>query len=480
MTTPFPDTMDFAGYNRPSRIECDIYDLVVEGDLPKEIEGNWYRSIPDPPYPPMLGDDTFISGDGMISLFRFENGHVDFKMRYVQTDRYKAQHEARRSLFGLYRNPYTDDPPVCGKGRGAANTTPVWHGGRLLTLKEDSRAWEVHPETLETIGEWDYGGRLESQTMTAHTRKDPETGELYFFGYEADGIASRSVAFCVADKHGNLVREEWFEAPYCGLMHDFAVTKAHVIFPVFPTIADLDRIKAGGAHWVYEPDKPSYVGIMPRNGSVKDLRWFKTDARSAYHFMNAYTEGDKVHLDFGVSNINPFPFILKASGLAFDPAKARGGLVRWTFDLSKPGEEIEETMLGPPGDMPIIAAKDAMKDYDVGYYQRFDPAVGPPLVAGPVGAGFNVISRIEPKTKRIRTLAMDKRTTVQEHVHIPSRQAGHEGYLAFVADIHDEPYSQVWIVDAGNLEQGAVAKLHMPLRLRVGVHGNWVPAEDFR
>lgn len=29
----------------------------------------------------MLGNDTFLSGDGMVSVFRFENGHVDFRMR---------------------------------------------------------------------------------------------------------------------------------------------------------------------------------------------------------------------------------------------------------------------------------------------------------------------------------------------------------------------------------------------------------------
>ena len=114
MTTKFPDTFDYAGFNAPMRTECDIYDLVVEGNLPKEINGSWYRTIPDPQYPPMLGHDTYLSGDGMISAFKFENGHVDFKMKYIMTDRLKADRKARRGLFGLYRNPYTDDPSVKG------------------------------------------------------------------------------------------------------------------------------------------------------------------------------------------------------------------------------------------------------------------------------------------------------------------------------------------------------------------------------
>ncbi len=48
MTAPFPQTMDYAGHNLPSRIECDIYDLVVEGNLPPEIRGIWFPSVPDP------------------------------------------------------------------------------------------------------------------------------------------------------------------------------------------------------------------------------------------------------------------------------------------------------------------------------------------------------------------------------------------------------------------------------------------------
>lgn len=475
MTQPFPDTMDFGGYNAPSRVECDVYDLVIEGRLPEELDGTWYQSVPDPQYPPMLGTDTFISGDGMVRMLRFANGHVDLRQRYIQSERWQNERRARRSLYGLYRNPYTDDPSVRGKPRGVYNTTPIFHGGRLLALKEDGRAMELDPHTLETRGEWDYHGKLRSQTMTAHTRLDPETGELYFFGYEASGLATRDVAYCIADRNGELRREEWFQAPYCASMHDFAVTKEHAIFPVFPTTADLDRLKAGGSHWVWEPGKDTFVGIMPREGSVRELRWFRGPARSAYHFMNAFTEGSRVHLDFGCSKVNPFPFIQQASGIRVDPREGGGQFVRWTFDLGKPGESWEETVLGPAGDMPRAAEKDAMKDYEIGYYQTFDPAAGPPLVAGPVGAGFNTILRLEVRSGRLTRFSPGGQGTVQEHFHVPSRTPGHEGYLGFIVDRHDQNLSEVFLLEAGGIERGPVARIKVPLRLRVGVHGNWVP-----
>src|SRR5262245_17890479 len=147
MTTPFPHMMDYAGFNAPSRVECDVWDLVVHGEIPAEIHGAWYRTVPDPQYPPRLGKDTFLSGDGMVGRFWFESGHCDYRQRYVMTERLQADRRARRGLFGKYRNPYTDDPAARGIERGAANTTPVFHAGRLFSLKEDSRAVELDPVT---------------------------------------------------------------------------------------------------------------------------------------------------------------------------------------------------------------------------------------------------------------------------------------------------------------------------------------------
>ena len=75
----------------------------------------------------------------------------------------------------------------------------------------------------------------------------------------SERTCSRDVAYCIADKDGNLVSEQWFEVPYCALMHDFAITETYAIFPVFPTTADLDRLKAGGDHWMHDPELDSWI-----------------------------------------------------------------------------------------------------------------------------------------------------------------------------------------------------------------------------
>ena len=170
----FPDTPEYIGLNTPIGEEYEIGSLAVEGRIPPDVEGVFFRAVPDPAFPPFVEDGgAILSGDGMVSAVRFAGGKVGFAIRYVQTERHKAEVAAGRALFGKYRNPYTDQPEAKGVDRTVANTTPVWHAGRLLMTKEDGRPYRVDPRSLETLGRHDFGGRLRSETMTAHVRIDP-------------------------------------------------------------------------------------------------------------------------------------------------------------------------------------------------------------------------------------------------------------------------------------------------------------------
>jgi len=479
----FPNTPDFTGLNQPVGKDVQLKRLKVEGEIPAEIQGAFFRAVPDPAFPPLFEDETALSGDGMISRLWFHDGQVDFDMRFVQTARHQAEVKAGRALFGRYRNPYTDLPEAKGIDRTVANTTPVFHAGRLYMTKEDGHAYEVDPVTLETKGSWDFHGALKSETMTAHVRIDPQTQEMFFFGYEASGLCSTDVAYCIADKDGALVSEQWFKTPYCSMMHDFAITENFAVFPMFPTTSNLDRVKAGGAHWIHEQNLESWVGIMPRYGKVPEMMWFEgPKGVSAYHIMNAFEAGGKIHLDMHLSDTNVFPFIRAASGIERQPWEIGGGLVRWTMDASGVGE-IAQATLGPPGDMPRIADVDQGRPYQRGWYLSVNPQGGPPLLGGPVGACFNMLLRIEPGTGRIDALPLPPAHAINETVHIPARAEGHEGWLVAIVDkmIGDNQYEHAaWIFDAGNPAADPVAKVQIPARLRPQVHGWWVGAADLK
>ena len=142
----------------------------------------------------MFPDEAPLSADGYISMFRIRNGRADFRGRWVETERLRRLREAGRQLYGYYRNPFTDDPavrdPAHPNRRTVANTAPVVHGGKLFALKEDGLPHQIDPNTLETIGPWDFNGGWKSQTFTAHPKLDPVSGDMIAYGNEADGLAS--------------------------------------------------------------------------------------------------------------------------------------------------------------------------------------------------------------------------------------------------------------------------------------------------
>ena len=152
MANAFPNSPAFSGPLEPVGIETSVSDLEIEGDLPNSINGTWIRVQPDPLYPPMLGDDIFFNGDGVISRFQFNNGKVDFMQRRVDTERVQKQREAGRSLFGKYRNPFSNDPSVSDKVYSTANTNVIRYRDKLLALKEDNLPYAMDPETLDTLG----------------------------------------------------------------------------------------------------------------------------------------------------------------------------------------------------------------------------------------------------------------------------------------------------------------------------------------
>ena len=67
------------------RSENDLYDCEVEGTLPKDLDGTFFRVGPDPQYPKpdIYAHDIPFDGEGMIGAFRIQNGHVEIGRAHV-------------------------------------------------------------------------------------------------------------------------------------------------------------------------------------------------------------------------------------------------------------------------------------------------------------------------------------------------------------------------------------------------------------
>ena len=203
-----PSTGQFfeLGNYAPVPDELTEFDLPVEGAIPPEIDGWYLRNGPNPRKPVA----HWFAGDGMIHGVRIEGGAAKwYRNRWVRTDSFVKP-------FALYNADGTRNLRAA-----VANTHVVNHAGKTLALVESSLPYEITND-LETVGCYDFGGKL-IDSMTAHPKICPTTGELHFFGY--GNIFEPHVTYHRADADGELTVNRPLEVKALTMMHDFALTE---------------------------------------------------------------------------------------------------------------------------------------------------------------------------------------------------------------------------------------------------------------
>lgn len=421
----------------------------------------------------------------------------------MRTEKFIREREAQRALLGKYRNRFTD--AVEFKVRSTANTNIFYFNGKLLACKEDSPPYAMNPYTLETIGLENFDGQLPSLTFTAHPKLDPRTGELVCFGYEAKGDGTPDVCYYSISPDGKFTEVVWLVAPEVAMIHDFAVTQNYVVFPLIPQTCDFDRLKAGGEHWQWNSAIPFYIGVLPRRGAtgsdVKVLllvasvgepaltcfQWFRAPNAFPGHTSNAYETSDgRIVLDLPLSDQNVFFWWPDADGNAPDPRTIRADLVRFHIDPKADNLilKVSETILNQDCEFPRIDDRFSMSEYEHCFFDLMDLSLGTEFeaIAPVMGGGYalyNAIGHLNVKTGHFEKYFPGPRHMVQECVFIPKGDDAKEGdgFVMFLVNNYQTMSSELHILDTEDFQK-AVAKVFLPMRLRAGLHGNWVDGQD--
>jgi carotenoid cleavage dioxygenase-like enzyme len=449
------------GFNAPTRFEADVYDCEVWGEIPDDLLGHFYRVQCDFVYrPPENEWPTGFNGDGHVSLFRFQNGSVDYRSRFVRTARLEAEMAARKRLWGVYRNHFTDDPSVANIDRSAANTHIYWHAGHMMVYKEDAMPYTIDPYSLDTIGGmFDYNGQYTATSMSAHPKVDPVTGNIICYGYQAKGDLTDDVAVYEFSPRGEKLREWWFKTPYVGIMHDIAFTEKYILLPLVARTTSEARLRSGEPMWEWDGDLDTHVAIIPRDGDVRDIRWFRGPARNTLHFNNATDRGNRITMELPVSDGERTPSHIK----------------RWTFDMNSRNDQFEEEVVHM-ANSPLARMNDLFLGRD--YQYMF---IGNRNGDRPNARGTNEYVKVNVKTGNSDGVYFaGENIGMQECMFAPRRRDGAEddGYILGIANNFATMNSELHIVDAQKMEQGAVAVVKLPFRLRGGTHTNWMPAWD--
>jgi carotenoid cleavage dioxygenase-like enzyme len=430
------------GNYAPVHDELTAFDLPVEGRIPAELNGWYLRNGPNP----RAGEGHWCVGDGMVHGIRLENGRAAwYRNRWVRTE--------------SFDNPvplYKDDGSR-NLHSSIANTHVVRHGGKTLALMEFSLPYEISND-LKTLGAYDFGGML-TDSMTAHPKICPNTGELHFFG--AGNIFEPHVSYHRADADGRLTISRPIDVPALTLMHDFALTAEHVVFLDLPLLFNLNVALTGPSErdlpYRWDDQYRARLGVLRRDDPYGQLRWFDIDPCFVFHVVNAHDVtapgGNAIALE-----------VLRYDEMWRDNSEfgTDAALWRWTINLDT--GVVEETQLDDRGvEFPRI------DDRLAGTSARYSVAVGSGAL---VRYDLQRDTAVEHRFGAAGEAGAPGEAVFAPAVGRPDELAG--WYLTYVYNSVTDS-SDLVVIDASDFEGEPVARIRMPRRVPHGFHGNWIP-----
>ena len=427
----------------PVKEEITVSDLEIKGEVPKEINGLYIRNGMNP----RSGySDHWFFGNGMLHGFNFEDGKVSYKNRYVRTPYYEKDLDIIGSFGDLSASP--------------ANTHIIKHADKFLALEEAHLPWEVD-ENLETKGAYDFSGKLKG-AMTAHPRICPKTGELLFFSYSV--MSEPYLTYYRANPAGKLVQIEPIELPRAVMMHDWNITENYVVFMDLPIISDMNLAVETGSPFGFKPEFGARLGVMPREGSNSDVKWFDIDPCYVFHPLNSYEEGNKIILYVcrqQEAMVGGFQDIYGG-----ETTVAR--LWKWTIDLES-GSVKEEQIDDAPCDFPRIDDRRIGFKNDYGYFTTLETEVDSLTI------GRHLLKYDLVNDKRL-THDLGENVTGGEALFVPrtANSSEDDGWVISLAYEAETDRSKLLVINSQDFESAPVAEIYAPQRVPNGAHGSWI------
>uniref|UniRef100_UPI000345BB63 carotenoid oxygenase family protein n=1 Tax=Ilumatobacter nonamiensis TaxID=467093 RepID=UPI000345BB63 len=246
------------------------------------------------------------------------------------------------------------------------------------------------------------------------------------------------------------------------MMHDFNVTRNHVVFMDLPVCFNLDLL-GSGFPFSFNRDAGARLGVMPRNGTNADVRWFEIDPCYVFHPVNAHEDGNMIVLHVSRQD--------EAFGTSNDDYAEVGRLWKWTIDLDT-GTVTEAQIDDRPGDFGRVDDRMIGLDARYGYLMALagegnseEPVYGSALWKYDLTTG----------TCTEHHLGDGVRGAEPVFAAASADSGEDEGWVISLTHDTSSDQSRLIIVDAQDFSAPPVATVHLPRRVPYGAHGSWVP-----
>ncbi|KAL0653387.1 hypothetical protein Bca4012_096078 [Brassica carinata] len=545
-----------------------VKDLPVHGFLPECLNGIFRRVGPNPKFDPLAGYHWHVLffpclmemgrlcltpsslmfsihfspistlthrnglegglGSQMIHGVRIKDGKATYVSRFVKTSRLQQEEffgDAKlmkigdlKGFFGLVmvimqqlriKLKVLDD----SYGNGTANTSLIYHHGKLLALQETDKPYVIkvlEDGDLQTLGMTEYDKRL-THSFTAHPKVDPVTGKSSIFPEKHD------IVFLLTHDVPYLFTGEMFTfgcspmPPYLTyrviskdgimhdpvpitiskpiMMHDFAITENYAIFMDLPMhFRPKEMVKEKKMIYSFDPTKKArfgiqvYIGLRAAlslcsslTGSIPGIgvmfvylsSWWQVEEKLIFIFS-------LMNMDVAGYDFSLVPRLNQSSFLILPPI--------W----SELEEQASLVLQGSSSHRMLFSAyvwfdqkkkKKKKKRYVYGYGTVLD---GIPRVKGIIK--FDLHAEAETGKTKLRVggnikgiYEMGQGTYGSDAIYVPGATAEEDdGYLIFYAHDENTGKSCVNVIDAKTMSSEPVAVVELPHRVPYGFHALFV------
>lgn len=438
--------------------------MKIIGDVPTDLDGVYARNGPNLSHAP-LGNYHRYDGDGMLHAIHFKDGRATYRNKWIRTSCFQEEAAAGQALWGGMLDARRDDRPDMPL-KDTSNTDVVLHAGKLVTMWYMAGIpYLVDPLTLETVRPMELNA-AGSQKISAHSKTDEANDDFVFFDYSRD---FPYMHHGVVDKNGTLTAFTPIELPGPRMPHDMWISHQYTILHDLPLIWDEDAYRNGRVKLRFEEKWPTRFGVMPRHGSVDALRWYEFEPCYILHTINAWEEGDWLHLTG--CRIHPFEDAqgnqdLQSIVTIMGRHQLNARLYKWSVNLVS--GDTREGLLDEKWNAEFPTWNNSAMGSDMTYAYCVEINTEPII-------HFTGLLKFDMSSGKSQYYSDGPGYTYSEAPFAPANHATAEdhGYVVSFVRNENEAQSEVHIFDAQNIAQGPICKLVLPCRVPEGFHATW-------
>ena len=455
------------GWKSPPGKRLEASALPVRGRLPRDLVGTFYRNGPAHHERAGRRYRHWFDGDGMVQAFRLDGETVDHLGRTVETAKLADEERAGRHLYLAFGTP-APEPIALRKPDqlNPANISVLHHAGELLALWEGGSAHRLDPATLATLERKIWRPDLDGVAFSAHPKVEPD-GTLWNFGSEpSHGV----LVLYRIDPAGGLREAATVAVEQLGMIHDFVVTRRHLVFVLPPLVYERERFGPSSSFLdvhVWRPELGTRVLVVAKD-DFAERRWYELPAGFAFHFGNGWEEDDGgIRFDYCVA---PDPTVMTETLRyvmrgEFRPPTAPARLAQVVLPARGAAAQ---TVFEPVAEFPRVAPAVVARRHGQLYL----------LTGGRDSVRLTAVARFDAEHGFADRFDYGERFIAEEHVFVP-RPGGTgetDGWLIGTALDLAAGVTVLSVFDAARLGEGPLAQATLPYPLPLGFHGTFASA----